>query len=118
VLHGHEAILQRVVDAWLAVGLQGHSGRAILPACAGIQRRGPAAMTDRERLQFFEREAEEAYGRMYDAVHSTATARYSDAKEALYCAISLARDLADAEAVARLEARLAEIKAVFRSQFS
>ena len=76
-------------------------------------------MTDRERMVFFERQAEDACGRMYDASSSSdATARYSDAKEALYSAIGIARQLADEEAARRLEARLAEIKAVFRSQFS
>jgi hypothetical protein len=76
-------------------------------------------MTDRERMAFFERQAEDAYARMYDASSSSdATARYSDAKEALYSAIGIARQLADEEATRRLEARLAAIKAVFRSQFS
>ena len=76
-------------------------------------------MSERERLAFFEQRAEEAYARMYD-VHSASdsTACYSDAKEALYSAIGIARELADATAVARLEARLEHIKAVFRSQFS
>ena len=76
-------------------------------------------MTERERLAFFERQAEEAYSRMYDARGaSDAAARYSDAKEALYSAIGIARQLADAAAVARLEARLEHIKSVFRSQVS
>jgi hypothetical protein len=76
-------------------------------------------MTDREQMAFFERQAEEAYSRMYDATSpSDASARYSDAKEALYRAIGLARQLADQASASRLEARLAEIKAVFRSQFS
>ncbi len=76
-------------------------------------------MTDRERLAFLERQAEEAYDRMYDAHSpSAATACYSDAKEALYSAIGVARRLADDDGVRRLEARLAAIKAIFRSQFS
>jgi len=76
-------------------------------------------MTDREQMAFFERQAEEAYSRMYDATSpSDATARYSDAKEALHSAIGIARRLADQDSASRLEARLAEIKAVFRSQFS
>ena len=63
--------------------------------------------------------AEEAYRRMYDATSaSDATARYSDAKEALYCAIERANSLGDIARAERLKARLAEIKAVFRSQFS
>jgi hypothetical protein len=76
-------------------------------------------MTDRERMVFFEQQAEDALSRMYDAHSpSDATARYSDAKEALYSAIGIARQLADEESTQRLEARLAHIKAVFRSQFS
>ena len=76
-------------------------------------------MTGREDIAFHERQAEEALARMYDAcVSSAATARYSDAKEALHTAIGIARELGEGETAARLEARLAEIKAVFRSQFS
>ena len=76
-------------------------------------------MTDRERLAFFERQAEDAYSRMYDMhTPSDAAACYSDAKEALYSAIGLARELRDDAAVKRLEARLDHIKAVFRSQFT
>ena len=76
-------------------------------------------MTDRERMAFFERQAEEALSRMYDATSpSEATAHYSNAKEALYSAIGIARELGEGDGASRLEARLAEIKAVFRSQFS
>lgn len=76
-------------------------------------------MTGREQMAFYERQAEEAYGRMYDAASpSDAAARYSDAKEALHSAIGIAHELGEGEAASRLEARLAEIKAVFRSQFS
>jgi hypothetical protein len=76
-------------------------------------------MTDHDRIAFYERQAEEAYGRMYDATSaSDVTARYSDAKEALHSAIALAQGLGRPETAKRLEARLAEIKAVFRSQFS
>jgi hypothetical protein len=71
------------------------------------------------QIAFFERQAEEAYSRMYNAASTTeAAARYSDAKEALYDAIGLAKKLKQHETARRLEARLAEIKAVFRSQFS
>ena len=76
-------------------------------------------MTDRKRMTFLEQQGEEAYARMYDAASgSNATARYSDAKEAFHSAIGIARQLADTRNAERLEARLAEIKAVFRSQFS
>jgi len=76
-------------------------------------------MTDEERLHKLEAEAEAAYDKMYDAHDpSGAGVCYSDAKEALYDAIGLARKLGKADVVARLEERLAHIKAVFRSQFS
>jgi len=76
-------------------------------------------MTEEQRLAWFEGQAEAAYDKMYDARHSTnAAALYSDAKEALYEAIGLARRLGQDAVASRLEARLAHIKAVFRSQFS
>jgi hypothetical protein len=76
-------------------------------------------MTDEERLALLEVQAETAYDQMYDAMSSSdAAARYSDAKEALADAIGLARRLRQDPVAARLEARLAHIKAVFRSQFS
>jgi hypothetical protein len=76
-------------------------------------------MTDEERLAWFEAQAEGAYDKMYDARHSSnAAALYSDAKEALYEAIGLARRLGQDAVASRLEARLAHIKAVFRSQFT
>jgi hypothetical protein len=69
-------------------------------------------------LAWFEAQAEAAYDKMYDATGSTdAAARYSDAKEALRDAIGLAQRLGQGAVVTRLEARLAHIKAVFRSQF-
>jgi hypothetical protein len=76
-------------------------------------------MTELERLAFLEQQAEAAYDAMYEA-HSPshAAACYSDAKEALYSAITIAQDLRAGEVVERLEARLAHIKAVFRSQFT
>ena len=56
---------------------------------------------------------------MYDATsRSDVAAHYSDAKEALCTAIGLAEELRDEDSILRLGARLAEIKAVFRSQFS
>jgi hypothetical protein len=76
-------------------------------------------MTDQERLDNFEAQAEAAYAKMYDATTATeAAARYSDAKEALHDAIGLARRLGKADVGNRLNARLAHIKAVFRSQFA
>jgi hypothetical protein len=76
-------------------------------------------MTDLERLAYLEQQAEHAYSEMYKA-HSPshAAACYSNAKEALYSAITIAQQLGAEAAVKRLEARLAHIKAVFRSQFT
>jgi hypothetical protein len=74
---------------------------------------------DEERLRSLEAYAEKAYSEMYDAGNpSGAMAFYSDAKEALYTAIGLARELGKDDAAGRLSARLAHIKAVFRSQFT
>jgi hypothetical protein len=71
-----------------------------------------------ERLRFLEAQAEEAYQRMYDArPGADLTACYSDAKEVLYDAIALARRLGLSRDAARLDARLEEIKTVFRRQF-
>jgi hypothetical protein len=80
----------------------------------------PTAQTsETARLAWLEAQAETAYDQMYDARDSTnAAARYSDAKEALYAAICLARSIGEQATVQRLEARLAHIKAVFRSQFT
>ncbi len=76
-------------------------------------------MTDQERLDDFEAQAELAYAKMYDSTNPTAAAaRYSDAKEALHDAIGLARRLGKADLASRLDARLAHIKAVFRSQLA
>lgn len=63
--------------------------------------------------------AEDAYRRMYDATSPSDTAaRYSDAKEALHSAIERAQAMGDPKRIERLQKRLAEIEAVFRSQFS
>jgi hypothetical protein len=71
-----------------------------------------------ERLRVFEAEAEEAYGRMYNArTGSDLVARYSDTKEAFHEAIAVARRLRLTRETKRLEKRLAEIKTIYRSQF-
>jgi hypothetical protein len=76
-------------------------------------------MNDAERLAWLEAQAEAAYDKMYDAGNpSDATALYSDAKEALHCAIGLANGLGQEATAQRLMARLLHIKAVFRSQFT
>src|SRR5438034_913671 len=60
-------------------------------------------MAELERLAYLEQQAEEAYDAMYEA-HSPshAAACYSDAKEALYCAITIAQQLRAEDAVKRL----------------
>lgn len=71
-----------------------------------------------ERLRVFEAEAEEAYGRMYNArTGSDLVAHYSDTKEAFHEAIAVARRLGLTRETKRLEERLAEIKTIYRSQF-
>jgi hypothetical protein len=78
-----------------------------------------AQMSDAERLAWLEAQAEAAYDKMYDCRYSSnATAFYSDTKEFLYSAIGLAQGIGQAATATRLEARLAHIKAVFRSQFT
>jgi hypothetical protein len=72
-----------------------------------------------EQLERLKAMGEKAYDEMYEAHSSSgATACYSDAKEAYYDAIGLARRLRLDEEVKALEERLAHIKAVFRSQFT
>ena len=74
--------------------------------------------TATSRIEALEAAAEAAYAAMYDApTASSATARYSDAKENLHDAIGLARQSGFAEIETRLRARLEEIKIVFRTQF-
>jgi len=82
----------------------------------GIQEGSGSA---REWLEACKRMGEAAYDRMYDASSaSSATACYSDAKEAFHDAIRAARELGLEPEAAALEARLEHIKTVFRSQFS
>jgi hypothetical protein len=59
----------------------------------------------------------------YDAIYYThdksgAAACYSDAKECFREAIMVARRIGADDDLARIEARLAHVKAVFRSQFT
>jgi hypothetical protein len=68
---------------------------------------------------WFEAKGEAAYDEMYEArTPGDATARYSDAKEFFRRAIGVARELGWEDTATRLEARLAHVKAVFRSQFT
>ena len=65
---------------------------AKLPLVALLYRWG--VMTEVERLAFLEQQAEVAYDAMYEAhSRSHASACYSDAKEALYSAITIAQEL-------------------------
>lgn len=72
-----------------------------------------------EWLSWLETRAGEAYDEMYEARDSTAAAgSYANAKDFLQDALALARRLKQHDRMARLQARLDHIKAVFRSQFS
>ena len=71
---------------------------------------------DEERLAHLEALAEKAYDEMYET--RSPSGSYSDAKEYLYDAISLARRIGREDEAIRLEKRLDHIKAVFRSQMS
>jgi hypothetical protein len=71
-----------------------------------------------DRLRWLEQQAELAYEAMYDTpAGSAAAAHYSDFKEFMCDAIALARRLDHHATLERLTLRLAEIKAVYRSQF-
>jgi len=72
-----------------------------------------------EWLLWLEGKAEAAYDKMYDTHNSAdAAGAYSDAKGYLDDALALARRLKVPEVVARLDARLAHIKAVFQIAIS
>ncbi|MGE5626022.1 MAG: aldehyde dehydrogenase family protein [Bacillota bacterium] len=75
-----------------------------------------ASLSDRERLAQLERWGEEAYDRMYET--RSPSGEYSEVKENFRAAIQLANELGLKDEAERLEKRLANIKAVFRSQFS
>lgn len=73
-------------------------------------------MKPQDRLLELERQGEAYYEAMYDARDPKVD--YANAKDTFGSAIELAREIGDVTAAERLEARLAHIKAVFRSQFS
>ena len=81
----------------------------------------PMERTDRDlklaRLRKCQALGEKYYDQMYETRFGT-TGLYSSAKEAFYDAISTANELGLANEARTLEARLANIKGVFRSQFS
>lgn len=73
-------------------------------------------MEPQEQLRRLEQLGEAHYDAMYET--SSPAGEYSDAKDCFREAIALAREIGDAQSVKRLEARLAHIKAVYRSQFT
>jgi hypothetical protein len=71
------------------------------------------------RIEECRARGEAAYDRLYEAIgESAATAEYSDAKEAFYDAISLARGAGLAELERELDGRVEHIRRVFHRQFS
>jgi hypothetical protein len=71
-----------------------------------------------EQMRYEEALGEWAYTMMYEVISPTrAAGYYSDAKRAFAEAIHLAEEAGRPDDAARLEQRLAHIKAVFRSQF-
>lgn len=83
-----------------------------------LQKPDQSATTDNtERLEFFIRQAEEAYSRLYDEPsRSGRAAAYNDCKESMADAIHLARQLGLEDKVAELEKKLEHYKNVFRHQ--
>jgi hypothetical protein len=72
-----------------------------------------------KQLEFFIRQAEEAYGRIYDAWSGTGrAAAYSDCKESMADAIHLARELGLADKVVELQEKLKHYKEVFQHQMN
>jgi len=70
-----------------------------------------------ERIEFFVRQAEEAYNRLYDEWSSSGrAAAYNECKESMADAIRLARELGLEDKVIELEKKLEHYKAVFRHQ--
>lgn len=79
----------------------------------------PVQSENMEQLEFFIRQAEEAYGSIYDIPSSSGrAAAYSDCKESMAGAIQLARQLGLENKVIELEKKLEHYKAVFRNQLS
>jgi hypothetical protein len=79
----------------------------------------PLTFPDDVKLEWHVRQAEAAYGRLYEVWSDTErTAAYSECKESMTEAIRLARQLGLEERVVELEKKLSHYKAVFRSQMS
>lgn len=76
-----------------------------------------AVSDSKEQLEFFIRQAEDAYGRIYDEWSSSSrAAAYNECKESMADAICLARQLGLEDKVVELEKKLEHYKTVFRSQ--
>src|SRR5262245_3164550 len=76
----------------------------------------PATATRHEHLRALEKLGEQYYDAMYDTRYPAG--EYANAKDAFRDAVALARELGETDIEKRLEARLAHIKAVYRSQFT
>ena len=75
-------------------------------------------MSNLERMQIFERQADKAYRQMFDATTaSDATALYNETKDALFGGLRIAYEVRDPAALDRLARSLWAVRAVFRSQF-
>lgn len=117
-----DALAEKAKDPFRAARLSG--GRAMLtvlpvkfsPVDDSIQRSDRELMID--SLRQSKALGEKYYDQLYECPRLGTTGLYSSAKEAFYDAISLANELGMKDEAVALEARLAHVKAVFRSQFS
>jgi hypothetical protein len=79
----------------------------------------PAALESLKQLEQFIRQAEEAYGRLYDEwSRSERAATYNECKESMAEAIQLARQMGLEDKVIELEKKLEHYKHVFRHQMN
>jgi hypothetical protein len=74
-------------------------------------------MVANKKSEEFERKGEDAYAAMYSARPATVKACYEESRSQFRLAIDEATLCGAAAEVARLERRLAHIKAVYNSQF-
>jgi len=72
---------------------------------------------DREHLEQLKKRAEQAYDRMYEVLGATAAgACFSEVKELLFGAISMARRLGLDDEATQLEKRMEHIRQVYEHQ--
>ena len=129
---GYAALAAALLDRGAALDKPGNDGSTALTLAISNHRHGVTKLlidrgatigeADRaalvESLDWLQARAEEAIEHMYDASNSTAAAgAYSEAKDYLGDALGLAERLHWHDVAAWLDARLAQVKAVFRSQF-